>query len=346
MNKVLVTGGAGFIGSNFVHHMLRCYRDLTMVNLDSLTYAGNLGNLSDLKEDSRHIFIRGSVGDSDLLTELFSEHAFDAVVNFAAETHVDRSLRDARPFLDTNLGGTQNLLDAARAGGAGRFVQISTDEVYGSLGEQGRFTEHSPITPNNPYSATKAGADFLALAAHESHDLDVVITRCSNNYGPFQFPEKLIPLMIGNALDDKRLPVYGDGLHVRDWIHVDDHCAAIDTVLRTGRAGEIYNVGSMHDVPNVEVVKEILHHLGKPESLIQYVEDRPGHDRRYAIDASKIQNELGWSPTVSFRDGLKATVEWYVNSKDWLDEIRSGDYQVYYQKMYGDRDRSTGIRPV
>jgi dTDP-glucose 4,6-dehydratase len=344
MKTILVTGGAGFIGSNFVHRMLRSHPDLTLVNLDALTYAGNLGNLSDLRGEPRHIFVRGSVGDTDLLGELFSRHRFDAVVNFAAETHVDRSLQEARPFLDTNLGGTQSLLDAARAGGVGRYVQISTDEVYGSLGAQGRFSEHSPITPNNPYSATKAGADFLVFAAHESHGLDAVITRCSNNYGPFQFPEKLIPLMIGNALDNKKLPVYGDGLHVRDWIHVDDHCAAIDTVLHKGRAGEIYNVGSMHDIPNIEVVKEILHRLEKPESLIQYVDDRPGHDRRYAIDASKLRNELGWSPAVSFRDGLKATVDWYLNSRDWLDEIRSGDYREYYQKMYG--DRGTGIRPV
>lgn len=337
MNKILVTGGAGFIGSNFVHHVLRRYPDLTLVNLDALTYAGNLGNLTGLEENPDHTFVRGSVVDSDLLGELFREHRFDAVVNFAAETHVDRSLQDTRPFLDTNLVGTQNLLDASRAGGVGRFVQISTDEVYGSLGRQGRFTEESSIVPNNPYSATKAGADFLVLAAYASHGLGVVITRCSNNYGPYQFPEKLIPLMIGNALDNKKLPVYGDGLHVRDWIHVEDHCTAIDTVLRKGRAGEIYNVGSMHDVPNLEVVMEILQHLEKPDSLIQHVDDRPGHDRRYAIDASKLRNELGWSPAVSFRDGLQSTIDWYVSNKDWLDEIRSGDYQEYYQRMHGQR---------
>ncbi len=336
MTRIQVTGGDGYVGSNFVRYMLRTHPGITVVNLDVLTYAGNLKSLSDLYQDSRHQFIRGSIGDPDLVGELFSTESFDAVLNFAAETHVDRSLGDAHPFVETNLVGTQRLLDAARSNGVGRYVQISTDEVYGSLGEQGRFTEESPISPNNPYSATKAGADFLVLAAHASHGMDVVITRCSNNYGPYQFPEKLIPRMICSALEDEPLPIYGDGLHVRDWIHVEDHCSAIDLVLRQGRPGEIYNVGSMHDIPNLDVVRGILRCLDKPDSLVRHVEDRPGHDRRYAIDPSKLERELGWFPEYSFHDGLQETVEWYVDHKDWLDDLRRGGGTIAVRGQSGE----------
>ena len=336
--KILVTGGAGFIGSNFVHYLLRNDPEASVVNLDALTYAGNLENLSGLEGDARHLFRKGDISDAADLAAVFAEHAFDAVVNFAAESHVDRSLHHGvDAFIRTNILGTQRLLEAAREHGVGRFVQVSTDEVYGSLGEQGAFSEASAIAPNNPYAATKAGADFLVRAAWQSHGLDAVITRCSNNYGPYQFPEKLIPLMIGNALEDKKLPVYGDGLHVRDWIYVEDHCAAIDLVFRRGRPGAVYNIGAMNDVPNIHVVKELLRRLGKPESLITHVTDRPGHDRRYAMDATRIHEELGWEPACSFEEGLKRTVDWYLAHKDWLDHVRSGAYQAYYQTMYGGR---------
>jgi dTDP-glucose 4,6-dehydratase len=336
--KLLVTGGAGFIGSNFVRYMLSTYPDVEIVNLDVLTYAGNLENLTAVEDDPRHIFVRANIAAEEEVEAVFREHAFDAVVNFAAESHVDRSLHiGAEAFIRTNIMGVQVLLDAGRAHGIRRFLQVSTDEVYGSLGAEGRFTEHTHLAPNNPYAATKASADLLVRAAHKSHGLDVVTTRCSNNFGPYQFPEKLIPLMIANALEDKPLPVYGDGLHVRDWIYVLDHCQAIDVVLRKAAAGSIYNIGGDHDVPNIKIVKLILKTLGKPETLIRYVEDRPGHDRRYAMDTARIRSDLGWKPRYKFEEALRATVEWYVKGHDWLEHVRSGAYRDYYQRMYGQR---------
>jgi dTDP-glucose 4,6-dehydratase len=336
--KILVTGGAGFIGSNFIRYMLRRYTDVEVVNFDWLTYAGNLENLADVEKDPRYTFIRGDIADVKDVRNVFEHHRLDAVVNFAAESHVDRSLHlGAERFVLTNVLGTQVLLDAAREYGVPRYLQVSTDEVYGSLGATGRFTEETPLAPNNPYSATKASADFLVRAAHRSHGMDTVITRCSNNFGPYQFPEKLIPLMIANAMENKPLPVYGDGLHVRDWIYVLDHCAAIDVVLRKGRAGEVYNIGGQYDVPNIEVVKKILRLLGKPESLITFVKDRPGHDRRYAMAAEKIRKELGWTPAHSFDDALRETIEWFRNHADWLARVRSGDYVKYYERMYANR---------
>lgn len=336
--KILATGCAGFIGSNFVRHMLAEYQDVDVVNLDALTYAGNLENLSDLESHPRHRFVKGDISVTGDIEPLFERHAFDAVVNFAAESHVDRSLHvGADAFIRTNIGGVQMLLDACRAHGVQRYLQVSTDEVYGSLGPEGSFTEHSPIQPNNPYAATKAGADFLVRAAHKSHGLDCVITRCSNNFGPYQFPEKLIPLMIANALEDKPLPVYGDGMHVRDWIFVTDHCAAIDCVLRKAAPGSIYNIGGNHDVPNLSIVRGILDILGKPSSLIRYVEDRPGHDRRYAMDSARLREDLGWEPAHSFEDALRETVAWYVDNRTWWKHIRSGEYTAYYDRMYKDR---------
>ena len=336
--RMLVTGGAGFIGGNYIRHVLGRHEDVEVVNLDALTYAGNLESLADVEQDPRYRFVKADIGEKDQVDAVFAEHAFDAVVHFAAESHVDRSLHlGVQAFIRTNVTGTQHLLDAAREHKVPRFLQVSTDEVYGSLGAQGRFSETSPIAPNNPYAATKAGADFLVRAAQRSHGLDAVITRCSNNYGPYQFPEKLIPLLIGNLLEDKPLPVYGDGMHVRDWIYVEDHCEAVDAVLRKGRTGEVYNIGAMNDVPNLEVVRTLLRHLDKPESLIQFVTDRPGHDRRYAMDATRIQNELGWRPAHRFEDGLKKTVAWYLEHREWLDHVRSGQYAAYYEKMYAGR---------
>ena len=337
--RLLVTGGAGFIGGNFVRRMLEQYDDVEIVNLDLLTYAGNLENLADLEGNERHTFVRGDIASPSDMEAVFEEHSFDAIVNFAAESHVDRSLHlGAGTFIQTNIQGLQVLLDLARAHAVPRFLQVSTDEVYGSLGPEGQFSETSTIQPNNPYAATKAGADFMARAAHKSHGLDVVITRCSNNFGPYQFPEKLIPLMIANALEDKPLPVYGDGLHVRDWIYVLDHCRAIDVVLRGGASGEVYNIGSDHDVPNIEIVQTLLRILEKPESLIQYVEDRPGHDRRYAMDSSKLRDALGWTPEHTFEQALEVTVKWYLDHSDWLEHVRSGAYVDYYETMYADRE--------
>lgn len=336
--KLLVTGGAGFIGSNFVRYMLESHTDVEIVNVDALTYAGNLENLADLVEDERYIFVKGDIADAEAMGALFREHGFDAVLNFAAESHVDRSLHfGMEAFIRTNVLGTQILLEAMRAEEVPRYVQISTDEVYGSLGAEGRFTEDTPLAPNNPYSATKAAADFLVRAATHSHGIDAVTTRCSNNYGPYQFPEKLIPLMIANALEDKPLPVYGDGMHVRDWIFVRDHCSAIDAVLRNGQTAEVYNIGGMYDVPNLEIVKLILKHLGKPETLIQYVKDRPGHDRRYAMDNTRIREQLGWEPAYTFEQGLKETIDWYLSHGPWLEHVRSGQYRSYYETLYAGR---------
>jgi dTDP-glucose 4,6-dehydratase len=341
--KILVTGGAGFIGSNFIRYALGAHPDARVVNVDALTYAGNLENLADVEADGRYAFVRADIASVEQIEPVLREHAVDAVVNFAAESHVDRSLHlGVEAFIRTNIMGTQTLLDLCRARGVRRFVQVSTDEVYGSLPPSGCFTESSPIQPNNPYAATKAGADFLVRAAHRSYGLDAVITRCSNNFGPYQFPEKLIPLMIANAMEDKPLPVYGDGMHVRDWIYVLDHCSAIDTVLRGAAPGSVYNVGGEHAVPNIEIVRRILRILGKPESLIRHVEDRPGHDRRYAMDSSRIREDLGWRPAHAFDAALDQTVRWYVENRSWWERIRSGEYLRYYDRIYGRRKAHGG----
>jgi dTDP-glucose 4,6-dehydratase len=335
--KLLVTGGCGFIGSNFVVHMLESDPDVSIINLDLLTYAGNLENLQDAAAyGKRHVFVRGDIADKRLISTLLAEKP-DAVINFAAESHVDRSIMDCSAFVRTNIQGAQALLDACREHGIGRFVQISTDEVYGSLGEEGAFTEEHPLVPNSPYAASKAAADLLVRAYYKTHKMDVIITRCSNNYGPYQFPEKLIPLMITNALQELELPVYGDGMNVRDWIHVKDHCAGIDVALRKGAAGQVYNIGGSSEFHNIDIVKLILSRLGKPESLIRFVEDRPGHDRRYAIDASKIRNELGWEPSVDFESGMDHTICWYCEHEAWWQRIRTGEYLTYYEKWYGAR---------
>ncbi len=334
--NVLVTGGAGFIGSNFVRYMLNRYPDDHLTNLDALTYAGNLENLRDVEQHPNYTFVKGSIDDRQLVDRLFAG-GIDRVVNFAAESHVDRSILAPDVFIQTNVMGTQVLLDAAKKYGVRKYVQISTDEVYGSLGDTGLFTERTPLAPNSPYSASKAGADLLVRAYHETYGLPVNITRCSNNYGPYHFPEKLIPLMIANALNDKPLPVYGDGLNVRDWLYVEDHCRAIDLVLRRGADGEVYNIGGNNERTNLQIVKTILAELGKPESLIRFVQDRLGHDRRYAIDAAKIKRDLGWVPQVDFEAGIRQTVQWYVDHQDWWKRVQSGDYLTYYERQYGSR---------
>jgi dTDP-glucose 4,6-dehydratase len=335
--NILVTGGAGFIGSNFVHHMLAAHQDLRIVNLDKLTYAGNLENLRAVEKESRYLFVHGDICDAGLVRSLLSEQKVDAIVNFAAESHVDRSILGASEFVRTNVMGTTVLLEASKEHPLVKFVHVSTDEVYGSLGPEGRFTEASPLHPNSPYAASKASADMLALSYQHTFGLPVVITRCSNNYGPYQFPEKLIPLMIANALDDKPLPVYGDGENVRDWIHVADHCSAIDAVLQKGMVGRVYNIGGNSERKNIDVVKIVLQTLGKPETLITYVKDRPGHDRRYAIDGAKIERELGWRPSVAFETGIARTIAWYRENNSWWQRIISGEYKEYYQRMYEGR---------
>jgi len=333
---ILVTGGCGFIGSNFVRHMLSKY-PYSIINLDKLTYAGNLENLKDIENDKRYSLIKGDIADGNLLENIFNTSKVDAVINFAAESHVDRSIMYPDEFIKTNINGTFNLLEIAKKMGVKRFVQISTDEVYGSLGKEGKFTEHTPVSPNSPYSASKASADMLAMAYFKTFNMPVVITRCSNNYGPYQFPEKLIPLIITNALADIALPVYGDGLNIRDWIHVLDHCEAIDTVLHKGVEGKVYNIGGENERTNIEIVKLILNILGKPHSLIQYVTDRLGHDRRYAIDSTKVKNELGYKTRYDFGKGMEDTVKWYVDNKEWWQRIRSGEYITYYERMYKNR---------
>ncbi|MEK4604526.1 MULTISPECIES: dTDP-glucose 4,6-dehydratase [Bacillus] len=335
--KVLVTGGAGFIGSNFVRYMVKKYPEYNIVNLDALTYAGNLENLKDIEELSNYKFIKGDIADRQFINQLFKEENFDYVLNFAAESHVDRSIINPDIFIQTNIQGTQVLLDAAKNAEVKKYLQVSTDEVYGTLGETGYFTEETPLASNSPYSSSKAGADLLVRAYHETFGLPVNITRCSNNYGPFHFPEKLIPLMIINALNDKQLPVYGDGLNVRDWLHVEDHCQAIDLVLHKGKNGEVYNVGGNNERTNIEIVKTILKALDKPESLIKYVTDRPGHDRRYAIDATKLREELGWSPKYNFDTGIEQTIKWYLENQDWWKNIISGEYQEYFKNQYANR---------
>jgi dTDP-glucose 4,6-dehydratase len=333
--RILVTGGCGFIGSNFIRHMLSKY-PYHIFNLDKLTYAGNLENLKEVEDDPRYVFIKGDIADKEDVRQVF-DRGIDIVVNFAAESHVDRSILDPDAFVKTNISGAFTLLEEARLRGVTRFVQISTDEVYGSLGKEGKFREDTPVSPNSPYSASKTSADLLAIAYHKTYGTPVIITRCSNNYGPYQFPEKLIPLIITNALADKELPVYGDGMNVRDWIHVLDHCEAIDQVLHKGEAGSVYNVGGENERTNIEIVKLILDVLGKPQSLIHYVKDRPGHDRRYAIDSSRIKGALGYETKVNFRQGMEETVKWYLDHKPWWERIKSGAYLEYYDRMYKNR---------
>jgi len=328
IKRMLVTGGCGFIGANFVRMELEQDPALSITNLDALTYAGNPDNLADLADDPRYRFVKGDVADRPFVMKLVAEGGFDALVHFAAESHVDRSIEDATPFLRTNVIGTQNLLDAARAAKVPRYVQVSTDEVYGTLGpDDPAFTEETPLTPNSPYSASKAGADLLVRAAFHTHGMEVVTTRCSNNYGAYQFPEKLIPLFVTNAFADIPVPVYGDGKQVRDWIHVLDHCRGVDAALRKGRAGEVYNFGGRSERYNMDVTREVLRLTGKPETLIRYVTDRLGHDRRYAVDCSKAESELGWAPTVTFEKGLADTVAWYRANAAWVDRVKSGAYR-------------------
>jgi len=332
---ILVTGGCGFIGSNFVRYLLSHY-PYNIVNLDKLTYAGNLENLEGIEGDSRYRFVKGDIGSISDVEKAF-EPPVEAVINFAAESHVDRSIIDPDAFIKTNINGTFNLLEMARKRKTRLFIQVSTDEVYGSLGETGRFREDTPMAPNSPYSASKASADMLAMAYHRTYGMPVIITRCSNNYGPYQFPEKLIPLIITNALADIELPVYGDGMNVRDWIHVEDHCRAIDTVFQRGVPGNVYNIGGENERTNIEIVRLILKVLGKPEALIRFVADRPGHDRRYAIDSTKLKNELSFQAKTDFADGMEATVRWYIDNRKWWERIKSGAYLEYYNRMYGNR---------
>ncbi len=336
--NLLVTGGAGFIGANYVRLLLDRGGD-RVVNLDALTYAGNLENLAGYEDHADYRFVRGDIRDRELIDRILAEDKIEAIVNFAAESHVDRSIDGPREFLDTNIMGTQTLLEAARQAGVERYLQVSTDEVYGSLGPEGSFTETSPLQPNSPYAASKAAADMVCRSYFHTYGLPVLITRCSNNYGPYQFPEKLIPLMIANALEDKPLPVYGDGLYVRDWLYVGDHCEAVDQVLRRGRPGAVYNIGGNNEMENIRIVRLLLEILGKDDSLISFVTDRLGHDRRYAIDASFIRDELGWEPRYAFADGIRATVDWYLEHRDWWEKVRSGAYRDYYTAMYGDQGR-------
>jgi len=340
--KILITGGAGFIGSNFISYILKTHPDHRVVNLDALTYAGNLENLRAVAEaegggpSARYQFVKGDIREVKLVESIVAD-GVEAIINFAAESHVDRSIDNAGIFIETNVLGTQVLLDAALRHQVQRYVQISTDEVYGSLGPTGKFTESTPIAPNSPYSASKAGADLLVRSYYETFKLPALITRCSNNYGPYQFPEKLIPLFITNALSDQQLPLYGDGLNVRDWIHVEDHCAAIDCVLHRGTPGEVYNIGGNCEKTNREITRIILQELDKPESLIRFVKDRPGHDRRYAIDCTKMMRELGWAQNYNFQTGMQETVTWYSHNREWWTRVKSGEYRDFYQRWYGNR---------
>lgn len=349
MKTILVTGGAGFIGSNFVQYMLDRYENYLILNFDALTYAGNLENLKDVSDHPSYHFVKGDVRDREVIEELFNDFDISAVVNFAAESHVDRSIEEPEVFLTTNIIGTQVLLDVAKQywkikpddkydkeyKEGVKFLQVSTDEVYGALGETGLFTEDMNLLPNSPYSASKASADLIVRSYNKTFGLPVNITRCSNNYGPYQFPEKLIPLMCCNCMNDQSLPIYGDGMQVRDWLHVYDHCSAIDTVLHKGRDGEVYNIGGNNEVANLDIVKLIIDELGKSDDLITYVKDRPGHDRRYAIDNTKITTDLGWAPEYTFEEGIRETIQWYVNNPDWIENVLSGDYAKYYEQMYG-----------
>jgi dTDP-glucose 4,6-dehydratase len=333
----LITGGAGFIGSCYARLVRKKRPADKLVNVDALTYAGNLENLRDLEGDAGHVFVRADIRDGAKMLETMKAHEIEIVINFAAESHVDRSILSAEPFLDTNVVGTLRMLEAARAAGVRRFVQVSTDEVYGSLGPTGAFHETTPLSPRSPYSASKASADHFVMAFHHTHGMDAVITRCSNNYGSHQFPEKLIPLMILNAFEGKTLPVYGDGMYVRDWIHVEDHCEAIDLVATGGVAGEVYNIGAENERPNLDVVRAILAHTGRDESLVRHVPDRPGHDRRYAMDSKKLREALGWKPRHTFEQGLADTVAWYRDNAEWSSRVRSGAYRDYYDKQYSAR---------
>ncbi len=335
--NVLVTGGCGFIGSNLVKYLRRQRPQWKIVNVDKLTYAGNLENLTDLEGDKQHIFVKGDVGNRDHMEHVMRQHGIEAVMHLAAESHVDRSILGPEAFTITNVLGTQVLLDVSRAVGIKRFLMVSTDEVYGSLGPTGAFTEESPLQPSSPYSASKTAADLLALAYAHTFGLDVVVTRCSNNYGPYQFPEKLIPLMVVNCLHDKPLPVYGDGAQIRDWLHVEDHCSALLLALERGRKGQTYNIGGGAERKNLEIVKGILQRTGKPESLIKYVQDRPGHDRRYAIDPTKTKRELGWAPSHTFEQGLDETVKWYLDHRTWWERVTSGAYRQYFDSQYKQR---------
>lgn len=351
MKKYLITGGAGFIGSNFIYYMLKKYEKIQLVNLDKLTYAGNLENLKYAENDSRHIFVQGDICDKELVKQLFDKYDFDYVINFAAESHVDRSITNPEIFVQTNVMGTVNLLQRAKETWYSpetktwkegkKYLQVSTDEVYGALGAEGYFTETTPLCPHSPYSSSKASADHFVTAFHDTYRMPVSITRCSNNYGPYQFPEKLIPLMINNVKHHRQLPVYGDGMQVRDWLYVEDHCKAIDMVVNGGKSGEVYNIGGHNERPNIVIVKTIIEQLhdrlkddGISENLIQYVEDRLGHDRRYGIDPSKIRNDLGWYPETPFEKGIILTIDWYLEHEDWLNNVTSGNYQKYYEEMY------------
>lgn len=337
MRRILITGGAGFIGSNFVRLILTEQPDCLLVNLDKLTYAGNLENLEGFLSNSNHIFVKADICDGKTIEQLIDKYQIETIINFAAESHVDRSIVEPKIFIETNVTGTLTLLEAAREKKIKHFIQISTDEVYGELGPTGKFREDTPLSPNSPYSASKTAADLLVKAFGHTWGLRYNITRCSNNYGTYQFPEKMLPLMINNALNEKSLPVYGDGMNVRDWIYVEDHCRAIWDVLTKGKPGETYNIGASCEKTNIEVVKTVLKLLKKPESLITFVKDRPGHDRRYAMDSSKISSGLGWQPRINFEDGLKKTIDWYLQNKKWLDNVTSGQYQQYYQRMYTNR---------
>lgn len=352
MKTYLLTGCAGFIGSNFVYYMLEKYKDIRLVNVDKLTYAGNLENLNDIKDDSRHIFVKGDIGDKELIENLFKEYDFDYVVNFAAESHVDRSISDPEIFVKTNVLGTVNLLQRAKDAWykdgkwkeGKKYLQVSTDEVYGALGKDGYFLETTPLDPHSPYSSSKASADLFVKAFYDTYKMPINITRCSNNYGPYQFPEKLIPLMINNVKHHEQLPVYGDGLQIRDWLYVKDHCKAIDMVINGGKIGEVYNIGGHNERTNIFIVKTIIENLSKElndaginESLIKHVTDRLGHDRRYGIDPTKIKDELGWYPETPFEHGIVLTIKWYLTHEEWLNNITSGNYKDYYKKMYGDK---------
>jgi len=348
MKNLLITGGAGFIGSNFIKYMLANYNDYKIVNMDCLTYAGNLENLKEVEKNSNYTFVNDSINNRDELEKIFAQYDIDCVVNFAAESHVDRSIEHPEIFLLTNILGTQSLLDTAKKfwkvnpndkyckgyKDGVKFLQVSTDEVYGALGETGTFVETMPLIPNSPYSASKASADLIVRAYSETFGMPVNITRCSNNYGPYQFPEKLIPLMINNCQNNKDLPVYGDGMQVRDWLHVKDHCSAIDTVLHKGNLGEVYNIGGNNEKANINIVKLIINTLGRSEDLIKHVKDRPGHDRRYAIDNTKITTELGWEPSYTFEQGMEETIQWYIDNSQWVKNVISGEYSKYYNVMY------------
>lgn len=351
MKTYFVTGGAGFIGSNFIIYMLNSYKDIKIVNLDKLTYAGNLENLKSVQDNPNYMFIQGDICDKELLNELFSKYDFDYVVNFAAESHVDRSIREPEIFVQTNVLGTVTLLNAAQKAwhtetgfkNEKKYLQVSTDEVYGSLGKDGYFIETTALDPHSPYSASKAGADMVVKAYWDTFKLPVNITRCSNNYGPYQFPEKLIPLLINNCMNKTPLPVYGDGLNIRDWLYVEDHCKAIDMVIRNGEIGEVYNIGGHNERTNIDIVKTVINYINKnidssvTEDLITFVEDRKGHDRRYGIDPSKIKQQLGWYPETDFETGIVKTIEWYTSNKEWMNGVTSGEYKNYYEKMYNEK---------